>query len=427
MMQTWCRNWLFGKIVILRSLVLLLACAGAVHGVLAQSQTSDAPTPLLEAKHPVDWWFVFKFNAQSFPACGASAVRECPFGGDVQDYTFGQQYVYASSEDASLKKGGGCVGATSTDPVGATFGEIYGGSYYYVVWNDQFYGDPSIAGCGNSCGGPWGHSKGMIAWNDSGEGVALQVTTPSWPASGNRMRPRNSDGNTLGCVKDDNVLVSQHFFSVRLTKVDLIEVLKAIGNASVVTDVTNRQLVNNGGPQDVQDLVKRLGKKVTSNSVLKVRLSTGVGLLSKPSKLNVPPWQMVSAELGGVPLRAATWWANPYISSTTATTPVVCWDQSLGSPGAVEIAISGSWDGTAFGLKGGSGPNFNHAKIGVSTSGQHSLAIFGDMNQQGTLAGSNCASSQNGRGGLFYIIESRQLSQAISDLIKGETAPVDGK
>jgi len=51
---------------------------------------------------------------------------------------------------------------------------------------------------------------------------------------------------------------------------------------------------------------------------------------------------------------------------------------------------------------GGAGPNFNHAKIGVSISGNHNYAIFGDMNQQGSLS-TNCKSSQNGRGGLFYV------------------------
>src|SRR5207253_6991089 len=66
------------------------------------------------------------------------------------------------------------------------------------------------------CGGPWGHSKGTLAWNDAGEGFVLQVTTPSWPAAGSNKFPRKTDGNTLGCVKDDNVEVSQHFFALKL-------------------------------------------------------------------------------------------------------------------------------------------------------------------------------------------------------------------
>ena len=153
----------------------------------------------------------------------------------------------------------------------------------------------------------------MVAWNAAGEGLVLQVSTPSWPAAGSKKTPRKSDGNTLGCVKDDDVEVSQHFFSLKLTKDDLVKVLKGLANASVVTDPANKQIVRNGGPADVQKLVKTLGVKSSSKTVTKDTLSSGVTLISKPSDLNVPPWQMVSALLGGVPLRAATWWAQPEI------------------------------------------------------------------------------------------------------------------
>src|SRR2546427_8817707 len=101
----------------------------------------SAPTPLLQQGHPVDWWFVFKFNAATFPECGDNAPRACPFGGVVQNYAFSQQFVYASSAQPTLQKGGGCLGTTMTDPVGATFDEVYDQAFYYVVWNDQFYGD----------------------------------------------------------------------------------------------------------------------------------------------------------------------------------------------------------------------------------------------------------------------------------------------
>ncbi|BAO28305.1 deoxyribonuclease II family protein [Sulfuritalea hydrogenivorans] len=402
-----------------------LAAFSVIPGSQAFAQTATAPTPLLEKDHAVDWWFVFKFNAKSFPGCGAgdSDQRACPFGGDVQNYALGQQYVYASSETQTLRKGGGCAGTTAADPLGATFDAVYNGSFYYVIWNDQFYNDPPIAGCSTVCSSPWGHSKGMVAWNDAGDGLVLQVSTPSWPAAGSRRFPRKADGNTLGCVTDNDVKVSQHFFSLKVTKDDLVNILEALANASVVTDPENSQIVRNGGPEDIQALVKNLGTKTKGTSITRVRLSTGVGLLSKPSALHVPPWQMVSAVLGGASLRTATWWANPQIDSTTASTPVACWDTNLGAPGAVEIATTGQWEGTTFGLKGGPGPDFNHAKIGVSTAGPNNFAIFGDMNQQGTLSGANCGSSQNGRGGLFYVVENKVLSDEIAKLIKGDTAP----
>jgi hypothetical protein len=59
----------------------------------------------------------------------------------------------------------------------------------------------------------------------------------------------------------------------------------------------------------------------------------------------------------------------------------------------------------------------------VSLSGSDkNYAIFGDMNQQGSLSGPNCKSSQNGRGGLFYALDNKELSDSVSALISGKTA-----
>jgi hypothetical protein len=254
----------------------------------------------------------------------------------------------------------------------------------------------------------------------------MQVSTPSWPAAGSANYPRKTDGNTLGCVKDNDVQVSQHFFALKLTKDDLVLVLKGLQNASVVTDAKNLQVVRNGGPSDVQELVSGLGKKSASQELVEGDLSSGVHFIAKPSDLNVPPWQMVSARLGGVDLRAATWWASPAIPSTTADSTVTCWDESLGKPGAVDIATTGSWKGTVFSLKGGLGTNFNHAKIGVSTSGSTPYTIFGDENQQGTLDdsdGKKCSSSQDGRGGTFYVLTNASMNKSVSALIAGDSAP----
>ena len=390
------------------------------------SPAPSAPAPLLSAGHPVDWWFVFKFNSANFPGCGGAAMRVCPFGGEVQQYTspFGQQFVYASNEDETLMDGSGCLGVTTTDPVGATFDSVYNGNFNYVVWNDQFYEDPQIEGCTTSCSSPWGHSKGMLVWNDEGEGMVLQVTTPSWPAAGNKSSPRKTDGNTLGCVKDNNLLVSQHFFALRLSKNDVIKVLTALNNASIVTDPANPQVVRNGGPADIQQRVGALGRQSASRTYIKATLASGVVLISKPSSLHVPPWQMVSAVLDGTSLRTATWWTDPEINSTSESSTVGCWDSSLGQPGAVEIATTGHWKSQTLGLTGGFGADFNHAKIGVSTAGDDPYVIFGDMNQQGSLSGPNCGSSQNGRGGLFYVLKNRKLHDGIAQLISGASAPV---
>jgi len=394
--------------------LLLLSIAGIAAATRAQE---NVPSPLLKQGQPVDWWFVFKFNAGAMPACGGEAQRVCAFGGTVQSYTsFSQQFAYSSSASPKLQQGSGCVGDTSTDPLGATFAQVYDGKLFYVLWNDQFYGDPIP-----SKSAPAGHSKGLLAWDDNGNGLVMQVSTPSWPASGSANNPRKSDGNTLGCVKDNDVLVSQHFFALKLDKDDVIAVLQALQNASVVTDPSQPQLASSGGPPEIQALVKGLGKLSKNKTATLVKLSSGVRLISKPSGLHVPPWQMVSALLGGEPLRAATWWTNPQIPTTTEETSIGCWDASLGKPGAVEIATSGTWDGKTIGLKGGVNPKGNHAKVGVSTN-THTYAIFGDMNQQGALSGSKCDSSQNGRGGLFYVVDDPQLFESVRDLLNGDTA-----
>ena len=419
------------KFIVLSFLTSSIVSVGYAQEITASlAAQTTAPAPLLSKDHPVDWWFVFKFNTKSFPGCGQNVERVCAFGGESQKYKggFGQQFVYASSESPSLKKGDGCVGDTVTDPLGATFEQAYDNDdYFYVVWNDQFYDDPKIVGCTKECGSPWGHSKGMLVWNRAGEGFVLQVSTPSWPASGNHNHPRQTDGNTLGCISDDNVEVSQHFFAVKLTKNDLIEVLNALQNASIVTDPQNNQIVKNGGPDDVQNLVNLLGIRSKSSDIKISTLSTGIEVISKPSNLNVPPWQLVSATLNGVPLKTATWWAKPQIPSTDMTTPLSCWQNDLGMSGGVQIATSGQWDNQKFSLTGGSGPNHNHAKIGVSIDSSNAYSIFGDMNQQGALSASpnqKCSSSQNGRGGLFYVLKDKVLFDGLTNLLQGDTAPI---
>ncbi len=403
---------------------ILVAVLSSFLGHALGALGADSPTPLLKRGQPVGWWFVYKFNS-GFPGCGGDASRQCPFGGNVQPYkAFGQQYVYASSENASLQKGAGCTGATIDDPVGATFAQVYNGPFFYVFWNDQYYGDPRIRypNCTDQqCGSPWGHSKGMLSWNADGEGLVMQVTTPSWPASAAKDFPRKS-GNTLGCItKPNNVVNAQHFFAVKLTKDDLLKVLAALQNASVVTKLDEPKIVKNGGPQEVQTLVAGLGKKSTSIRYTKERLSEGVELISKPSDLHAPPWQMVSAVLGGVSLRTATWWAYPQIPTTSKSRKIGCWDQSLGRPGRVEVATTGVWDSKELSLVGGA----NHAKLGVSISGTTPYSIFGDLNQQGAITGTakNCMRSQNGRGGLFFVLNNKALHDDLSDLVDGDTAP----
>jgi len=411
---------------------LLLICLIDFSFLAASPAIAGPPMPLLSAHHPVQWWFVFKLNGGKFMGCKPIDERACTFGGEVQNYSnFSQRYVFASSDsvnshdESALREGQGCLGDTADDPLGATFGQIYEGKFYFVVWNDQFYQDPEIATCsGNSCSAPWGHSKGIVAWDESGQGTMLQVTTPSWPGSGSTHHRRSQDDNTLGCVVDNNVKFSQHFFALSLTHDDLIVVLKALRNSSVVTDPKNDQIVNNGGPEDVQALVALLGRKSNSKTPTITELSTHVRIISKPSLLHVPPWQLVSSLLGRVPLRAATWWNNSDIPTTSASTHIDCWGGGLAAPSAVQIATSGIWDSKPMSLKAGPSPNGNHAKIGVSTDSNSALAIFGDLNQEGAITGNakECGKAQNARGGLFFVVKDATLSASIAQLIAGSTA-----
>ena len=388
------------------------------------SSTLQSPTPLLNESTPVTWWFAFKLNSKHFP--GVNGKTKLPkrgrFGGHKQqgydskgDYSL--QYVVASSKQPILAMGNQPLGSTLNDPLGATFNQVYNGSPYFVLWNDQFYGNPI-----ETRKAPWGHSKGLLAWDDSGKGFVLQVTTPSWPGSGSKKHPRHNDGNTLGYVHDDDVEVSQHFFALKLTKTDVASVLKSLINARVVTDPTQPSIANIGGPQQLQELAETLGQKPDKPTCLYTKLSSGIEIISKSVAQSVPPWQLVSAQLDSVPLRVASWWAHPKIPSTTATTKIGCWQKDLGIPGAVEIATSGTWDETSFSLLGGTGLDRNHAKFGVSTDSSRPLCIFGDMNQQGSLLKSKATSSQNGRGGTFYVLRNKRLFKSLTELLKGDTA-----
>ena len=357
------------------------------------------------------------------------------FGGKVESYPRGhsQRYVFATSSNPTLVKGKGCLGATLDDPLGATFGQVYLNDHFnYLIWNDQFYQDPKEFP--KYLGAPWGHSKGMLAWSEDGEGFVLQVSTPSWPASGSKLHPRKTDGNTLGCIKDDNIEVSQHFFCLKLSKKDLGIILKALANASVVTKPDVPQIAKIGGPPDIQKLANKLGSVSSSKTMTMATLSSGVRVLSKPHALVAAPWQLVSAKLGGLPIRVASWWASPEIYSTTRESKIACWPQRFGKPGPVEIALTGNWDGESLGFHGMPNPSGNHAKIGVSQDGRRTYSIFGDMNQEGTLKPTidkqdkdawkpTCAISQNPRGGLFYVVNNRSLFKSMTSLLAGQTAP----
>lgn len=110
----------------------------------AAPPTREPPLALADGK-PVQWWFAYKFSAQSYPGNANDPNRDCPFGGHLRrdGANFSQRYAYATSTNPTLRDGTGLIGTGVGDPLGATFSRIYNGRYYFVVWNDQFYGDPA--------------------------------------------------------------------------------------------------------------------------------------------------------------------------------------------------------------------------------------------------------------------------------------------
>jgi hypothetical protein len=408
---------------------LTAICAVVLFSSPALGQPAPAPVPLLSQGNPAQWIFVYKLNASAFPSRLDDPARACPFGGTPRmGDRLGQQYLVASDAHPQLQMGTGLIGSSLTDPLGATFSQIYSGNYSYVVWNDQFQDHPMA-----DLSGTWGHSKGMIAWNANGEGLVLQVTTPAWPGSGSARHARVGEGNTLGCIGGrNNMTNAQHFFALRLSRSDVARVLEALENASVVTNVSDGTIANIGGPSELQTIARRLGSRRPGTTPTDAMLSTRVRLFSKPSGLNVPPWQFVSAMLtqpgatSGPALRAATWSGSPLIPDTTQPGDPGCWGFRL-HPGPVASARRGSWGGRQFGMAMGS----NHAKIGTSVGGPPFFTIFGDLNQQGSLTPTDrrCDSSQNGRGGLFFVIDNRVLHDSVAALMAEPPAatPTSGR
>lgn len=389
--------------------------------------------PLLGDGSSADWWFTYKTNTLAYPNC--SGTRECPFGGKVQAYPtgWGLQYLLASSvggKTSALEQKSDCLGS-GDDPVAKTFAQIYDGTAAnYIIWNDQFYGDPELnvtPKCTTYCASPWGHSKGAIAWGSDGTGFVLQVTTPDWPGNGDKTKERSQQGNTLGCVGDDDAKVAQHMFALRLaSSSDTQTVLQAMARASVATDPKNSMLMKlTDGPSDIASIARNLGRLDDSETVFSDTLSVaGVKVIAKPHSVNVPPWSLVSSVLS-LPLRVASWFTSPKLISAKAGTPG-CWASSLSEPQEVQTVLSGQWDNKTMGMLGESSLDGNHAKVAHSLSG--TTSVFGDMNQEGSYQPSDrkCDSSQNGRGGMFFVLDDSVMHDGLKSLLTGDTAPYVG-
>ncbi len=120
-------------------------------------------------------------------------------------------------------------------------------------------------------------------------------------------QPRKTDGNTLGCVTDNDVLSQPAFFRAETQQGRCCRCTEGSGECECgngpdkTSNREQRRTSRHSGSWCVA-----LEKYPGAQTATMARLSSGVVLISKPSDLNVPPWQMVSALLSGEPLRVAS-------------------------------------------------------------------------------------------------------------------------
>jgi hypothetical protein len=75
--------------------------------------------------------------------------------------------------------------------------------------------------------------------------------------------------------------------------------------------------------------------------------------------------------------------------------------------------------GNTFGCTRDNNVGYSQSFFALKLSNRdHTYSIFGDMNEQGNLSGNDkdCAASQNGRGGLFFVVTNPTLHE---NLVKG--------
>ena len=422
------------------------------------------PSPRVDSLTAVDWLAVYKFDAKF---ATTAPPDHCVFDTSERiaaDYKGKQCQHYAMSTNSNPKLTampfGSLIGTSTDDPLGATFDQFFNGpeDNSYVIYNDQFYGDPSpTSACSEAKG--CGHAKGAVMWDAKGDGILLQVTTPNWPRNADASEPTTvpGNGNTLGCItqkKDgsakpqNNIYHGQHFFSVKLREGDAAKVLTALRVAQVFTNSKKSQIYRTLYKTAVQKKLKGLADAIKPNDPQSVpemyvekgyreTLSTGVVVLAKPSQLTVPPWHFVSAHLGGISLDVATWYEKAkMIKNTNASDATDCQADdsccarplfsSIGPFGSVTNYLCGTFEGKKVDLRAGTGASVagNHAKIGVSTSEDAPWVVFSDMNQAGCWnkndAGcSQCAKSQSRRGGTFYAVSDLELWRSWRSLIAG--------
>ena len=204
------------------------------------------------------------------------------------------------------------------------------------------------------------------------------------------------------------VAFSQHFFALKLNKADVVTVLAGAAERERRHRSGKPQIVQRrpGGRSQWSRSRRAISKERRRSHQERASRGRDPDLeavrpgMSRPGRWFRRCWAMPGE-------RSATWWMKPWIYHQMARRGSMLGRATLGpKPGPVAIA------GTGAGMSRDQPHRpLNHAKFGTTTSADKRFSILGDLNQQGAIAPPGCDKSQNGRGGLFFVVRGQAVRQ----------------
>jgi hypothetical protein len=385
-----------GLVVVCLFAIIMIGCSGRStqnsHDIDIEDPVGDV-MPLDGDGNAVDWWFLLKLPQGATSLCSGTVSPGCQYWQTQR--AGGVCYLYADSNHPTLQlynKLGFDNLVGPNNPVTRTLNQITGKSY--IIWNDQG-SKTSKPGTYPDKGAPTAHSKGAAAFGST-SGFVMNVSTPNFP---------DPDLFTVGCQQDDNVEVSQHFFCFSLKKDGMTSWAQSIANAQLSVIAKN----NWTGFADTT-----VGGHSTTQT-LRTFSNVPIQLIVKGSKDFFIPWDYVTNSIASG-VNALSWYASP----TTPPIPLGFNSSCLyKTPANYNINIVTSLttpDGTySWCGQGEANGSYNHAKLGIGIS---PIVITGSMNMQGDITVAGCESSQMGRGGEFYALQSQELWDSLGQVFK---------
>jgi len=302
----------------------------------------------------------------------------------------------------------------------------------------------------NICSSPYGHSKGALAYEESGTGFFLQGTTPNWPDPSQK-----STYTPLGCQLDSNTDLSQSFLGLTLDADTFSEMAPYIEAARLCSTGTTSCRNGSAGhmidfnctseqtrAEDWSILDTAFSGTSTSDmhsSTYSGTTSGGVDfkLIAKAEADAIPPWLLVASELG-VDLGVSSWLdfnygfaslcsGDDYSSATNQMCLVsddlgISLNENGGAVQSVENALAASFEingvDLAWALWGEFTSIASHAKFAIASEFDNPWFVSGDENNQGWSCSTSCSGSQSGRGGLFFALNNSEVHASIYDMLK---------